>query len=181
MLLRRSVEEDEEERRLIYQSSHMCPCCQEYITYTDEVFLVEISEAARDGNQIVSQALIGEDGDFVFEPYVLHFMCWEELLEQMREITQDQPPVEAEDGILTCHCCGSTIGNFEPFMRSYVAEVHVAKRAPNGENTDTIATFNTMYPICLPCVVHVFEDNFPDWEDLFSEFNLGTEEDEDES
>ena len=178
----RPVEEDDEdeEERQIFETKHMCPCCQEYLTYTDEVYLLEITEAAKDGEQIATQPLLAEDGDYRYEPYILHFMCWEEVIEQMREAAQDQPPVECADGIMLCQICNSTIGNFEPFLGASYAEIYVSQRSPSGEKADKVMRFGGMDAICLACVVHVFEDHFEDWEDLFSDFNLGFGEDEDE-
>lgn len=177
-----SSKDDEEDYDSSFQTQHMCPCCQEYIIYTDEVFLVQVVESAQDGGQIVTQPIVSDEGDFLYEPYILHFMCWEELLEQMREITQDQLPVECVNGILYCHCCKSTIAAFEPFVSSQFAEVHRSGRAPNGGvHADKMHVCGDMYPICLACVVHVFEEHFPDWEDLFAQFDIPLEDDDDES
>lgn len=173
-------EEDEEEVRSIFETNHLCPCCQDYVLYTDEVYLLEITEAAKDGNQIVSQPLMCDDGDYLYEPYILHFMCWEEVLEQMREITADQPPAESPDGILKCQVCESTIGNFEPFLAANCAEIHVSQRSPNGEKSDRVAKNGGMDAICLPCLVHVFDQHFEDWEDLFNEFNISMGDADDE-
>lgn len=164
-----------------FETRHMCPCCQEYIVYTDEVFLVEVTEAAQEGGQILTQPLQGDDGDYSFEPYLMHLMCWEEVLEQMREATQDTPPVECIDGILYCKGCMSTIGSFEPFVAAYLGEIRVSHRNPNLVKDDKFEKNPNFDSYCLACIVHVFEEHFEDWEDLFAEFNIGMEEDDDES
>ena len=166
---------------LYFETQHMCPCCQEYLVYTDEVYLVEVTEAAQDGGRIATQPMISDEGDYLYEPYIMHFQCWEEVLEQIREATQDQPPVECVDGILFCKCCGSTIGNFEPYVAAYIGEIRVSQRSPNLTKNDKIERYPDADPICLACIVHVFEEHFEDWEDLFAEFNIGTEDDDDES
>ena len=112
-------EENEDEEGLqevIFGSQHECPCCQERILYTDEVFLLEVVEAAQDNGELQVQALLCDDGDYQFMPFVLHFSCWEEVLECIREEREDEPPVEHPEGILVCSCCESTIGPFEPFV-----------------------------------------------------------------
>lgn len=171
-------EEDDDVLNNVFETERMCPCCQEYIVYTDEVFILEVIEAAQDGGSILTQPLLDVDGDYEFEPYILHLMCWEEVLEQIREATQDQPPVECANGILLCSCCKSTIAAFEPFISARLAEIHVSRRCPSGNPTDTIETYGSLDPVCLACIVFVFEDHFEDWDDLFSDFNLGMDEED---
>jgi hypothetical protein len=174
------VEEEEDDPHLWCETQHQCPCCQEMLVYTDEIFLLEVTQAAQDGGQILTEPLLGIDGDYQFEPYMLHFQCWEEMQEQIQDMVRDQPPMECEDGILYCSCCKSTIGNFEPFVAVTFGEIQVSQRTPNGEPADKMLRLAPMDPVCLACIVNVFEENFDDWEELFADFNIGMEEDEDE-
>lgn len=176
----KDVEEEEEENGWC-KSTLVCPCCQEPIMYTDEIFLLEVTESAQDGGQIVTQSVLDDEGDYRYPPSVVHLECWEEMLEQIREGTEDAPPVACENGILFCWQCESTIGSFEPYVSLTFGEVHVSHREPNGQFTEHLERLKRADAVCLSCMVHVVEDYLDDWEDLFENLPLHDEEDEEEN
>jgi len=177
LLLRREEEDDDE---IDYRSEQECPCCQELILYTAEVFLLEIDQAAIVNGDLVIEPIQDAEGDYQFRPYILHLECMEEVIEQIREATEDQPPVAAEDPVLQCSQCGSTINQLEPFAASTFAEVQVSQRRPGGDAAEKILALDNAKPICLACMVHVIEDHFEDWEDLLDMLPTPTVEDEEE-
>ena len=181
-LLPRRVESDEyeeaEEPPKAFQSRQECHACHERLTYTDEIYQLEVVEAARENGQIECQPLLCDDGDYQFTPLLVHLECWETIVEQIQESRQDDPPVESPTGILICSCCESTIGSFEPFVSSTFGEIHVSQRGPSGQPAETICHLASRRPVCLSCMVYVIEDYFDEWEDLFHEFNITYEEDD---
>lgn len=147
-------------------SGRECDCCGEELFLTDEVFVLEVSEAVRENNQFFSDFLRDEEGDYQFRPYMMHFACWEEVLEELYEATRDQPPMYAEDLVLKCTCCESTIGSFEPFIASTFGEIKASARQPSGQRSAVFEPLDGLKPVCLLCIVHVIDDHFEDWEEL---------------
>lgn len=162
----RQAPEEEQDDDFWYKSGRECDGCGDELSFTDEIFVLEVTEAAQEGGQFFFDLVRGDDDEPAYAPYVMHLECWEEALSVMQEATADTPPVEAENPILTCSCCESQIGNFEPFVASTFGELHVSKRAPNGRPTPTVEQLGHMKPVCLLCIVHVIDDHFDEWEDL---------------
>lgn len=174
------TEEDEGVPNTWFQSGHICTCCGDKLAYTDEVFLLEVVEAAQDHGQILCEPITTDEGDYEFEPLMVHLECWEEAIEQIRELREDEPPVESMDGILVCAQCQSSIVSFEPFVSATFGEIHVSQRKPNGEYADKMEKLAPMCPTCMPCMVRVIEDYFDDWEGLLEmlEVNFGNDDGE---
>lgn len=181
-----SVEEEEDEdydKMPWRQSGRECDCCGEGLPYTEEVFVLEVVEAASENGQIFHDILRDDDGDCLYTPYMMHLACWEEVLEYIDEAIADQPPAEAQDAILKCSRCESTIGNFEPFVASTFGEIGVSNRQPSGQPSATFQPMASVTPICLLCIAHVVEDHMDEWEELLEslpeiEYPEGEQEDE---
>lgn len=177
-------EEDEDYDRMPWrQSGRECDCCGEGLPYNEEVFVLEVVEAARENGQIFHDVLHDEDGDNLYPPYMMHITCWEEVLEYIDEAIADQPPAEAEDAILKCSRCESTIGNFEPFVASTFGEIGVSERSPSGKPSAVFKPMASVTPVCLLCIAHVVEDHMDEWEELLEslpeiEYPEGEKEDE---
>lgn len=159
-------EEDEYDKEPWRQSGRDCDCCGEGLPYCEEVFVLEVMEAAGEGGQIFHDVLLDEDGDHRYRPYMMHLQCWEAVLEHIDEATADQPPMEAEGGILKCSRCASTIGNFEPFVGATFGEISVSERSPSGLPSAAFTPMGRLTPVCLSCIVHVIDDHLDDWEEL---------------
>lgn len=165
-LYREEAEEDKDEIPPHRHTGRECDCCGEGLLYADEVFVLTIAEAAEENGQVFQDFLRDEDGDYRYQPYMMHLECWEEVLDYIDDATADQPPMEAEDGIMKCSRCTSTIGNFEPFVAATFGEISVSERSPNGLPSATFEALNNVTPVCLACIVHVIDDHFDEWEEL---------------
>lgn len=164
--------EEAEESNIWFRTDHICPCCQEYLLYTDEIFLLEAVEAAQDGGEIVCAPFLDAAGDYLFEPLIVHLECWEEICEQIREIKADELPVEIESGIIYCTQCDSTIGSFEPFVSATFGEIQVSQRRPSGSSANKVERIGRMDPVCMACMVLVIEDYLENWVDLLESLNI---------
>lgn len=168
-LLREAAEEEDEEDEAppwYRQTGRECDCCGEGLLYCDEVFVLEVMEAAKEGDQVFFDILHDDDGDYLYRPYMMHLECWEEVLEAIDEAVADQPPMEAEDAIMECSRCESTIGNFEPFVASTFGEINVSDRRPSGQNSAVFTRMGHITPVCTLCIRHVVEDHLDEWEEL---------------
>jgi hypothetical protein len=159
-------DEDEDELPPWRQSGRECDCCGEGLPYCEEVFVLEIAEAAGENGQIFHDILRDDEGEYLYRPYMMHVACWEEVLEAIDEAIADTPPAEAEQAILTCSRCESTIGNFEPFVASTFGEISVSDRRPSGKPSAFFEPMSSVTPVCLLCIQHVVEDHLDEWEEL---------------
>lgn len=163
-----------------YRTSHDCACCQEYLTYTDEIYLLEVVEAAHHDGGIYVEPIVSETGDYAFDPLLLHIECWEEVKEQIRISREDEPPVECANGIFFCTSCESTIGAAEPFVSTTFGEIRISQRRPNGGSAEKVDKMGPSDPVCMACMVRVIEDFLDNWEDLLEalDINYGIADDE---
>lgn len=149
-----------------FYAGRACDLCGEEFYFTDEVFLLEVAEAAEENGVFFHDHMTNEEGEYLYVPYVMHLVCWEEVLEEVDEIIADQPVVETDEFIEKCSRCRSGIGNFDPFIASTFGELRMSPRQPNGEPTAMFTKLSTMTPVCIPCITHVIEDYFEEWEEL---------------
>ena len=162
-------EEDDDEIPPWQQSGRECDCCGEGLPYCEEVFVLEIAQAANEGGQLFHDILRDDDDEYLYRPYMMHVGCWEELLDAIDEAMADQPPLEANDAILACSRCQSTIGTFEPFMTATFGEIAASNRFPSGIKSARFEPLSSMNPVCLYCVQHVTEDHLDEWEELLDD------------
>ena len=178
--LEEEEEEDEDSIPPHRQSGRECDCCGEGLPYAEEVFVLEVMEAAEENGQLFHDILRDDvEGDYLYRPYMMHIACWEEALEAIDEAIADRPPMEAEDPILKCSRCESTIGNFEPFVASTFGEISVSERSPSGQPSAVFEPMGNITPVCLMCIVHVVDDHLDEWEELVE--LLPEDDDEEES
>jgi hypothetical protein len=161
------LEDEEEERDITYQAKIACDLCGDYFYYTDDVFVLEVAEAAQEYNGAIScMPLTGLDDEYQYAPYVVHVSCYEELKEYIEEAMEDVPPKNAPDPIIRCICCDSEIGQFEPFCAVSFGEIQVSRRCPSGSPTEKIERSGEPDPICVLCLSKVIGDHLDVWDDL---------------
>lgn len=166
-LLSEEEEAAEAEDQPWTKSERTCDFCEEHFTYTDEIFVLEVSESVAENGEVFTDILRDEDdGDYRFRPYLMHFACWEETLETIREAVADMLPVPADEVVQLCSCCESEIAPNEAFVATQFGEIHISERSPNRLPTSTIARLGKMHPVCLLCLAHVIDSHFDEWEDL---------------
>ena len=158
--------QDENEELAWGESPRGCDTCGEHITYTEEVFLLQVCAARISPEGRLEWAPILFEEDQAFEAYLLHFSCWEDALDDIQEATNDVPPRDAENPVMICTVCKSLIGTGEAFVAATFAELHVSRRSPSGQHTDSIAPMAAPDPICFECVAHVIDEYFPAWEEV---------------
>lgn len=161
--LRAATEQDDDSW---YKAGRECDECGDEFSFNDEIFVLEVKEATVENGELFMELIQGDDGKPAYVTQVLHLECWEDAIEFMRDAMADTPPVTAEEPIMTCSCCESEIGKFEPFVASTFGEIQCSKRAPNNQSTTTIERLGQMKPVCLLCIAHVLEDHFAGWEEL---------------
>ena len=155
-----SIEEeldgDEDERGVWSPTGHHCSAaCGDPISFADEVFVLTIVVATlTDSGLIYSPAVTADQRDYLYEPCFFCLECWESILEMLEELKTDEPPIAYEHAVLPCGVCASGIGAGEVLGLATFGEVHISKRAPNGENdTSTFALMdNNPRALCIGCL-----------------------------
>lgn len=160
--------EDDEIKKLIYKTGHVCDCCGEWLYYNDEVIVLEISECAKDPTGPKWQPIYGEDGDYQYAPYLMHLECWEEIIEEVKELLEEHEiGMEADHPVLPCWVCSSDIAAFEPYAAASFGELQVSQRCPSNKSVDRIQRMGHPKAVCLACVSYAAPTHFEAWEDLF--------------
>lgn len=173
------AEEEEWDPRVWSRSKRECPYCGDWIGYTEELFLLQVCSARMTEGQLDWGPMMADNGvHFRYLPHLFHFKCWETILDDVRQMTEDVPPHDAKDPVMICTVCSSLIGAEEAFITVTYTELQVSRRCPSGTITDALEHMGTPEPICLECVSNVVEEHFPAWEDIFYDMPEGYLDDE---
>lgn len=144
-----------------------CAHCGERLHYTEEILYLNVGTGVSgDGNQFFIAEYYDLEGDYYYEPQFMHLECWESVLEELHEMVEEAPPVEAEGEILKCRGCDGSICELEYFMFAYVGELQVSSRKPNGDVSQIFWNNSSPYCICLSCLLLIQEHVLDMWEDV---------------
>jgi hypothetical protein len=154
-----------------HATDFICADCEEPLRYTDEVFLVQVVQMQRYQDRLLFHDIIDDqdpDGPcFRFEPYHFCFKCWEDTYNQVRDETEDEPPViDGYDLAADCVCCGSSIRNGEFAGTFTLGEFHLSDRAPNGVRGQSFKPLGKSDIMCLYCLATMNENYITMWPDL---------------
>lgn len=149
-------------------ANEVCAQCEEELIYTEDVFTAYVMKAVIVNGLPVLQPALDEDGDFLYEPYFLHFKCWEEVVDGHKEEIEDAPPVEDEFSLLKCDCCGSGIREHETLMVATLGELVLSERSPSGMRTTALVSSGSPDVYCLWCASMINSDWLEFWEDGIS-------------
>ncbi len=146
-------------------TSEICAQCEEDLIEEEDVIVVQVMrpEILNGVPQLVP--ILDEEGDFQYEHYFLHFKCWEELAEGLKEEVQNTPPVPDELSLLSCECCGSAIREYEPIMGVTLGELIRSKRSPSGDRGFELYASEAPDVFCLTCLGILNESYITFWDD----------------
>lgn len=161
-----AIETNDELFKLINKSEHTCDKCGSSIQYTDEIYMLQVVQPYIQSGQLLFAPVQAEDGDFLYEPCFLEFMCWEEVEEDMREKMEDHPPILDDFAILDCAICESGIRQWEYSGLAVYGELHCSKRSPDGNPT---SIFDSQDPspvvFCIACLKKI-DESIELWDDV---------------
>lgn len=146
-------------------TSECCAQCEEEIVFTEDVFTIHVMRPVIVNGLPVLQPVLDENGEFLYEPYFLHFKCWEEIVDDFKEEIEDTPPLEDELALLKCDCCGSGIREHEVLMAATLGELVLSKRAPFGVHTMALHPSGSPDVFCIWCLTMINNDSLEFWED----------------
>lgn len=143
------LDDDDEDERL--RTGHLCSYCQGPLLYEDESFLL-ITEMAKFNPQFQLELVVDSFGDYMFEPCFFCFGCWENIEEELRDLTRDVPPVEDDQAILECTVCQSGIRKEEVVGTVQLGEFGYADRAPNNKLSPKFNINGNKKLVCVSCL-----------------------------
>jgi hypothetical protein len=153
------VDVDDHSRRLYYKCGELCARCGDTLIYTEEVYMLTVVRAVVSVEGIFYEAVVSDDGDYLYEPRFMSQECWEHVEEEIRESTMDEPPIEDPKAILECAVCEGGIRNGELLSLATFGEIHQSNRNPDGESNKTFDTYDSNPNIvCIPCL-HVMNND----------------------
>lgn len=147
---------------------NVCASCgdDETIGYGEEVVLLQIvqPQVVRGGRYF--RPVMGEMGDFAFDPYFFHFTCWENFYEDITEASEDSPPRIDAASPFHCHACHSGIREGERAGSFTLGEFYISQRTPNGERSARFHPNGEPELLCLYCLLLGNENSLEMWEEL---------------
>lgn len=181
LMFRRALGKEDEEAAVdepepgdLLVSGDSCSSCMEPLHFAEEIFLVNVVQAAHNRSEVEFTPLMCEEGeyvgDFQYDPLFFEFSCWENVLESLKKMVENAPPVKHEESLMACDYCGSAICEWEILCTAYIGELHVSSRMPNGKPTSTFAP-NSLEPfvMCIGCLALVQEYEVDLWDDTVSQ------------
>jgi hypothetical protein len=158
-------DDDDLEDDELPSSSQVCHSCQDYLKYTDEIFVFTVSSIQVSASGMFFPPRLSEDGsDYLLEPIFVCFSCCEGAMEELAEEYADIPPVEDLYAVHVCVNCGSGMRNQETAVVVCFGEIHLSHREPNGVGGQERFEGMDLEPdvLCLPCTNKLSEDLLPD-------------------
>lgn len=134
-------------------TTQVCPECGETIVFTEDIVQLLVVQPQLLPKQLVFHQSLDDEGDFLYEPYYLHFSCWESVEEQLLEEVEDTPPIEDALSVFQCKVCGSGIRDWEHCGSLTCGEFHVSARNPHGVRGEDFIEAAEADVICLYCLL----------------------------
>lgn len=150
-------------------TDHVCADCGADITYMDEVFLLQVVRPIRHDGRIVYYAVPNEQNPeegFQFAPYYFCFRCWEKNYDEIREDTEDEPPIMDTLSQFDCVCCASGIREGELAGIFTLGEFRISERAPNGIRGAHFTPISNSDMLCIYCLTLLNEGYIDMWQNL---------------
>jgi hypothetical protein len=148
-------EDDDEDVDTDECTGVLCAHCGAELMLAEEIFLLRVVQAEQTTNGVQHVDLLNDAGDYMYAPAFYCFDCGEEVLEDLRELQEDAPPVVDDAGVIECDACRSDVLLNETVAILQFGELHWSERAPNGEPTTKFVDMQNDYHICIGCLKHM--------------------------
>ncbi len=162
------LQEDDEEVELVDEEDFgdlqivaNCVNCGDDIRLTEEVFLIAFTRPYQTPEGVVFYELTITSVPIpVGVPCFYCFTCWEEQKEALQDNSEDELPIQEDDGkaLLECDICSSDICHGETFATETFGELQWSERSPNGQATVAFIPMGDASHICVDCISNAEED-----------------------
>jgi hypothetical protein len=139
-----------------YSSGHICAggdCGAELVLTEDAVRLEVVIPQQGEGNQVVYQPFVTQQGTYAYEPYHFHEQCWDEYAEAIAQEFEeyDARAVHDDHSFVVCKICYSGIRLHEPMGLVQRGCLQASQRSPNGEGS--VSWYNaSLEHVCISCL-----------------------------
>lgn len=165
-----SLTSHEEEEKS--ETDIICADCERAIDYGTETYLIQVVQPKMAGGSVFYYPVIDENdvnGDFLYEPFVYCFDCWDTHYWELKREAQDIPPVQDALSVIECACCGSGIREWEYAGTFTLGELDPSARSPNNVHGPRFVPTSKPDVLCLYCLA-IFNDNYIVMWDELSQF-----------
>lgn len=143
-------EEDDEEELGKY-----CHVCDELIPMVEQAIEVTVVYGFKDGDNMQCYTAFNDEGDFKYTPLHFHEECWEKLMDDVRTMNHDEPPLVRREEAIRCSICDSSIMEGEEFSSAEPGEIHVSPRSPDDKVELDFFKYGCPKPVCFGCMAIV--------------------------
>lgn len=143
-----------------------CNNCSEVITFTEELFVLQIVQIHKTAGGLLLHPATADDGDYLYAPLFFQFNCWEDVQEGLLEEIEDVPSMDDAISTAHCVCCKSGIRDWEKCGALSLGELHRSKRAPQGSHGEEFVSAGEPSIICLYCLFLVQESEGGLWDEI---------------
>jgi hypothetical protein len=148
------------------------PYCGEPINYGEDIFMITMYTTGLAEQGLVYSPIPAEDGDYLYEPCYFCKECWEYVIDELREITSDMPPIADDQSSFTCHICESGIRTGELFGIAVFGQLQFSERCPDAAATATFKSIDTKpLMLCIGCMNLIEKDIAEMWGGRITEHN----------
>ena len=132
-----------------------CAKCLSDLLYTEDIFLVRVVTTTMENKALQYYDIIDTDGNARYSPGFFCYGCWDELLEELKELYEDVPPVKDAAGFMSCDICDCDIREGETIGLLQLGEIHLSARCPNGKLTPKFVPTGQDQHVCVGCLYHL--------------------------
>lgn len=167
-------EEEDDPKGYWYRTHLTCSSCEEHLRFDEEMIAIIVVQAqyvvqpdedtGKPKGSVEFYPVLDDDGDFEFEPHLLHFDCWEEICEEYHELIADEPKLRSRNpttDICKCSFCHDGIQPFQQYARVILGEIVVSER--RNETSFKESEGGSPEPVCLACMERINEQCIELW------------------
>lgn len=157
----------DDDLRFIYYAGHQCAECHEELLVTDDIVLLQIViPQLSQEQQVIYPPFETADGNYAYEPYFLHGMCWDQIEERLGNLLEEEncDTIHDQYSFRVCDSCKSGLRLLEPVAMVSAGELQASKRSPNGERTVCFNRYEPTRFYCLSCIRAVNDEFLEMWE-----------------
>lgn len=159
----------DEDLCFVYHAGHQCAECHEELLVTDELVLLQIViPQLNEMQQLVYPPFETAEGNYAYEPYFFHSMCWDTIEERLHALLEEEncETIHDQYSFRVCNSCKSGLRLLEPVALVSAGEFQASKRSPNGERTVCFIPYEPTRFYCLSCIRAVNDEFLEMWDHI---------------
>lgn len=157
---------------VILGTDHECAACSDKIEVDSEIVCITVvafEPVTLETGEVSIRAtpVSADDGDFLYEPRFLEYECWEDVVDELYNLLNDNPPIIEDGAVASCRICESSILPNEVTGLATKGEIQWSPRTPEYIATHT---FDAQDPrpdaICISCLKKLSAEYLNLWDSV---------------